>query len=50
MYRHLQTHGSTEWLALAQACRVDADNALNTALEKYERRLAEREDAGSKQP
>ncbi len=35
-------------LALAEACGVDADDALDAALEKYERRLTERGEAGSK--
>jgi len=34
-------------LALANACGVDADSALNAALKKYEHRLAERGTAGS---
>ncbi len=34
-------------LALTNACGVDADSALNAALEKYERRLAEQGKAGS---
>ncbi|MBU0702542.1 MAG: nucleotide pyrophosphohydrolase [Chloroflexi bacterium] len=34
-------------LALAEACSVDAGGALIAALEKYERRLAERGEAGS---
>jgi NTP pyrophosphatase (non-canonical NTP hydrolase) len=33
-------------LALAEACGVDASVALGGALEKYERRLAGREEAG----
>ncbi len=35
-------------LALAEACGVDADSALDATLEKYERRLAEQGGAGSK--
>jgi len=35
-------------LMLAEACGVDAGSALDTALEKYERRLVERGEAGSK--
>ena len=35
-------------LTLAEACAVDAGDALNAALEKYERRLAERGKPGSK--
>jgi NTP pyrophosphatase (non-canonical NTP hydrolase) len=35
-------------LALMEACGVDASSALNAALEKYEQRLAESQDAGSK--
>jgi NTP pyrophosphatase (non-canonical NTP hydrolase) len=34
-------------LALAEACGVDAGVALDAALEKYERRLAEQGKAGS---
>ena len=34
-------------LALAEACQVDAGAALEAALAKYERRLAERGNAGS---
>jgi NTP pyrophosphatase (non-canonical NTP hydrolase) len=34
-------------LALAEVCDVDADEALRGALRKYERRLAERGEAGS---
>jgi NTP pyrophosphatase (non-canonical NTP hydrolase) len=34
-------------LALAEACGVDAGGALDGALEKYERRLVAREEAGS---
>jgi NTP pyrophosphatase (non-canonical NTP hydrolase) len=34
-------------LALAEVCDVDADEALHGALRKYERRLAERDEAGS---
>jgi NTP pyrophosphatase (non-canonical NTP hydrolase) len=34
-------------LALAEVCDVDADDALHRALSKYERRLAERGEAGS---
>ncbi|HUS80222.1 MAG TPA: pyridoxal-phosphate dependent enzyme, partial [Armatimonadota bacterium] len=34
-------------LALAEACGVDADRVLTAALEKYERRLSERGEAGS---
>jgi NTP pyrophosphatase (non-canonical NTP hydrolase) len=34
-------------LALAETCGVNADSALTAALEKYERRLAERREAGS---
>jgi len=36
-------------LALAEACGVDADAALEAALEKYERRLGRRGEAGSAQ-
>ena len=35
-------------LVLAEACGVDAGDALDAALEKYERRLTERGKAGSK--
>jgi NTP pyrophosphatase (non-canonical NTP hydrolase) len=35
-------------LALAETCGVDAGGALDAALEKYERRLAERGEAGSR--
>ncbi|MGD2143219.1 MAG: MazG nucleotide pyrophosphohydrolase domain-containing protein [Anaerolineae bacterium] len=35
-------------LALATACHVDAGEALQAALEKYERRLVERGDARSR--
>ena len=35
-------------LALAEVCGVDAGAALGAALEKYERRLAERGKAGSR--
>jgi NTP pyrophosphatase (non-canonical NTP hydrolase) len=35
-------------LALAEACGVDAGAALHAALEKYERRFAERGKAGSR--
>ena len=35
-------------LVLAAACGVDAGDALDAALEKYERRLTERGKAGSK--
>ncbi len=35
-------------LALMEACNVDASSALDTALGKYEQRLAERGDAGSR--
>jgi NTP pyrophosphatase (non-canonical NTP hydrolase) len=34
-------------LALAEVCGVDAEEALRTALQKVERRLIERQDAGS---
>ncbi|HIE39196.1 MAG TPA: nucleotide pyrophosphohydrolase [Anaerolineales bacterium] len=34
-------------LTLAEACGVDADQALEAALAKYEHRLAQRGDAGS---
>lgn len=34
-------------LALTEACGVDADSVLSAALEKYQRRLAERGEAGS---
>ena len=34
-------------LTLAEACGVNADGALNAALEKYERRLGERGKSGS---
>jgi ribonuclease-3 len=34
-------------LALTEACGVDANSVLSAALEKYERRLAERGEAGS---
>jgi NTP pyrophosphatase (non-canonical NTP hydrolase) len=34
-------------LALAEVCGVDAEEALTAALWRYERRLAERGDAGS---
>jgi NTP pyrophosphatase (non-canonical NTP hydrolase) len=34
-------------LALAEACGVDAEDALSAALEKYERRLADRGEASS---
>jgi NTP pyrophosphatase (non-canonical NTP hydrolase) len=34
-------------LALAEVCGVDAEDALRVALDKYERRLAERGEAGS---
>jgi NTP pyrophosphatase (non-canonical NTP hydrolase) len=34
-------------LALAEVCDVDADEALGSALRKYERRLAERGEVGS---
>lgn len=34
-------------LVLAEACGVDASDALDAALEKYERRLTERGKAGS---
>ena len=34
-------------LALAESCGVDAEAALGSALGKYERRLSERETAGS---
>ncbi|MEE8390092.1 MAG: MazG-like family protein [Anaerolineae bacterium] len=34
-------------LTLAEACGVDAGNALNAALGKYERRLEERGEPGS---
>jgi NTP pyrophosphatase (non-canonical NTP hydrolase) len=35
-------------LALAEACGVDAGSALDAALKKYERRLAEQGETGSK--
>lgn len=35
-------------LALAEVCDMDADEALHRALGKYERRLAERGEAGSR--
>ena len=35
-------------LTLAEACGVDAGSALDAALEKYERRLLERGEPGSK--
>jgi NTP pyrophosphatase (non-canonical NTP hydrolase) len=35
-------------LALAEACSVDAGDALDAVLEKYQRRLTERGEAGSK--
>ncbi len=35
-------------LALAQSCGVDAGSALDAALTKYERRMAQRGRAGSK--
>jgi NTP pyrophosphatase (non-canonical NTP hydrolase) len=35
-------------LALAEVCGVDAARALDAALEKYERRLAEQGEPGSK--
>jgi len=34
-------------LALAEACGVDAEEALRASLSKYERRLADRREAGS---
>ncbi len=34
-------------LALAEVCGLDTDEALRSALEKYERRLAERGEVGS---
>ena len=37
-------------LVLAEACGVDADNALNSTLKKYDRRLRTHGGAGSHQP
>ena len=37
-------------LTLAEACGVDADDALNSTLEKYDQRLRTHGEAGSHQP